>query len=96
MISDALYCELWGEHMDGQKTKVNSYRPNPIDASSIQMPEGWSYGENRDDDAKTTSGLDPCDELRDSEKVYDKTTSMETVKLIVKLGYRIEKGGHTL
>ena len=57
-----------------------------------RLREGWSYGEKRDDDAKTTPCLVPYDELPDSEKVYDRTASMETIKLIVKLWYKIEKG----
>ena len=35
----------------------------------------------------------PCSygELPESEKQYDRNTALETLKLIVKLGYRIEK-----
>ena len=54
-----------------------------------RLREGWTYGEKRDDAAKTTPCLVPYDELPDSERVYDRTTSMETIKLIVKLGYKI-------
>ena len=54
-----------------------------------RLREGWTYGEKRDDTAKTTPCLVPYDELPDSERVYDRTTSMETIKLIVKLGYKI-------
>ena len=56
-----------------------------------RMDEGWSYGEVRDDDKKTTPCMVPYDELPDSEKEYDRNTSMETIKLILKLGFRIEK-----
>ena len=54
-----------------------------------RLREGWTYGEKRDDTTKTTPCLVPYDELPDSERVYDRTTSMETIKLIVKLGYKI-------
>lgn len=54
-----------------------------------RLEEGWVYGEKRDDTAKTTPCLVPYNELPDSEKEYDRTTSLETIKLIVKLGYKI-------
>ena len=56
-----------------------------------RIAEGWTYGEQRDDQKKTTPCLVPYDQLPDSEKAYDRTTALETLKLIVALGYRIEK-----
>ena len=58
-----------------------------------RISEGWTYGENRDDEKKTTPCLVPYSELTDSEKEYDKKTAIETLKLIVALGYKIEKEG---
>ena len=49
-----------------------------------------SYGEKKDNDLKTTPLLVPYDELAESEKEYDRNTALETLKLIVKMGYRIE------
>lgn len=54
-----------------------------------RLKEGWSYGKARDDEKKTTPCLVSYDELLDSEKEYDRNTSLETIKLILKLGYHI-------
>lgn len=59
-----------------------------------RMAEGWRYGPVRDLEKKTTPQMVPYEELPDSEKEYDRNTAMETLKLIVKLGYRIEKAGN--
>lgn len=56
-----------------------------------RMKDGWTYGSERDDEEKKHPCLVPYEELSDSEKDYDRNTSQETLKLIVKLGYRIEK-----
>lgn len=59
--------------------------------SKMRISQGWTYGEKRDDTALTTPCLVPYDELPESEKIYDRNTAAETLKLIVKLGYKIEK-----
>ena len=56
-----------------------------------RLADGWRYGAVRDDAAKTTPCLVPYAELPESEKEYDRRTAMETLKLIVALGYTIEK-----
>lgn len=56
-----------------------------------RIAEGWSFGVVRDDRLKTTPCLVPYDQLPEQEKVYDRNTALETLKLIVKLGYRISK-----
>ncbi|MBR3837383.1 MAG: Ryanodine receptor Ryr [Clostridia bacterium] len=56
-----------------------------------RMKEGWTYGEERNDAAKTTPCMVPYSLLPEEEKEYDRVTAMETLKLIVKLGYKIEK-----
>ena len=56
-----------------------------------RVNDGWRYGEKRDDAAKTHPCLVPYSQLPDSEKEYDRNTAMSTLKLIVKLGYKIEK-----
>lgn len=53
--------------------------------------DGWTYGEKRDDAKKHHPCLVPYEELPDSEKEYDRNTSLETLKLIIKLGYKITK-----
>lgn len=59
--------------------------------SAGRIAEGWTYGENRDDKKKTTPCLVPYSELSDAEKEYDKNTAIQTLKLIVVLGYKITK-----
>ncbi|MBE6760803.1 MAG: Ryanodine receptor Ryr [Ruminococcaceae bacterium] len=59
--------------------------------SVARIKDGWSYGELRDDDKKTTPCLVPYSELTEIEKEYDRITAIETLKLIVALGYKIEK-----
>ena len=56
-----------------------------------RMGEGWTYGPERDDAKKTHPCLVPYEELPDSEREYDRATSQETLKLILKLGFEISK-----
>lgn len=56
-----------------------------------RVKEGWVYGENKDSVKKTTPCLVPYENLPEEEKEYDRKTALETLKLIVKLGYHIEK-----
>lgn len=56
-----------------------------------RIAEGWTYGEIRDDKKKTTPCMVPYSQLSESEKEYDRKTALETLKLIVALGYKIEK-----
>lgn len=51
--------------------------------------EGWIYGPERDDVKKTHPCLVDYDDLPDSEKEYDRATSQQTLKLILKLGFKI-------
>ena len=59
--------------------------------SETRISQGWTYGEQRDDALKTHPCLIPYEELPDSEKEYDRSTALETLKLILKLGYKITK-----
>lgn len=59
--------------------------------AASRISQGWSYGEQRDDVAKKTPCLVPYAELSETEKEYDRNTAMETIKLIVSLGYTIKK-----
>lgn len=56
-----------------------------------RIAEGWVYGDTKDPDKKTTPLLIPYDELPESEKAYDRNTAMESLKLILLLGYEIRK-----
>ena len=59
--------------------------------ASERIKEGWTYGEKRDDEKKITPCLVPYEELPESEKEYDRQTAFQTLKLVVKLGYKISK-----
>ncbi len=56
-----------------------------------RIAEGWTYGEKKDAKNKVTPDLVPYSDLPESEKAYDRNTAIETLKLIVKLGYKIKK-----
>ena len=59
--------------------------------AKARIDEGWTYGEKRDDIHKKHPCLVPYDELPEEEKEYDRNTAMNTIKLVKKLGFRIEK-----
>ena len=61
--------------------------------SAKRLAEGWTLGP-RNDSAKTNPCLVPYEDLPDSEKEYDRTLAVETLKAITALGYRIEKAGN--
>lgn len=56
-----------------------------------RIKEGWTYGEKKDAEKKTTPLLIPYAQLPESEKEYDRNTALETLKFILKLGYHITK-----
>jgi hypothetical protein len=56
-----------------------------------RLAEGWRYGPQRDEDKKTHPSLVPYERLPESEKEYDRSTALETLKAMLAMGYRIEK-----
>lgn len=56
-----------------------------------RIADGWTWGPEKDATKKVTNLLVPYGELPEGEKAYDRNTALETLKLIVKLGYVIEK-----
>lgn len=56
-----------------------------------RMQQGWTYGPERNDELKHHPCLIPYGELPEVEKDYDRDTAVETLKLILKLGFKIEK-----
>jgi len=56
-----------------------------------RIGEGWGYGKVRNDAEKRTPCLVRYEELLDSEREYDRVLVRQTLKTIIKLGYRIEK-----
>lgn len=59
--------------------------------SAGRIADGWQWGEQRDDARKLHPCLVPYNQLEESEKEYDRNTAMETIKTIIKLGYKISK-----
>ena len=54
-----------------------------------RMEEGWVYGPKRNDILKTHPCLVPYEDLPESEKEYDRATSIETLRFILKSGFDI-------
>ena len=57
--------------------------------AETRISQGWKYGEQRNDELKTHPCLVPYEELPEEEKKYDRDTSIGTLKLIIKLGFKI-------
>ena len=57
--------------------------------SEGRIKDGWKYGEERNDAEKLHPCLVPYEELTEAEKEYDRNTSQETLRLIMKLGFKI-------
>ena len=53
--------------------------------------EGWSWGPERDDILLQTPVMIPYSNLPEEEKDYDREMAMQTLKLVLKMGYRIVK-----
>ncbi|MBO5111046.1 MAG: Ryanodine receptor Ryr [Clostridia bacterium] len=56
-----------------------------------RIRDGWTLGEERSDTKRTHPCLIPYEDLPEEEKEYDRATSLETLKVIRKLGYKIVK-----
>ena len=59
--------------------------------AETRINQGWTFGEKRNDDLKTHPCLIPYEELPEEEREYDRNTSIGTLKLIMKLGFKISK-----
>lgn len=59
--------------------------------AETRISQGWVYGEQRNDELKTHPCIVPYEELPEEEKEYDRNTSIGTLKLIIKLGFKISK-----
>ncbi len=59
--------------------------------AETRVRQGWTYGEQRNDELKTHPCLIPYEELPEEEKEYDRNTSIGTLKLIMKLGFKISR-----
>lgn len=56
-----------------------------------RLSQGWVLGDERSDKLKTHPCLVPYEQLTEDEKLYDRRTAIETLKLIMKLGFKISK-----
>ena len=56
-----------------------------------RMEQGWTYGQERNDQLKQHPCLVAYEELPEVEKAYDRETAVGTLKLILKLGFNITK-----
>lgn len=56
-----------------------------------KLADGWTYGEKLDKDKKTHPLLVPYEDLSEGDKDYDRRTSLETLKVLLKMGYKIHK-----
>lgn len=59
--------------------------------AQTRIAQGWTYGEERNDAERKHPCLVPYEELSEEEKEYDRNTSVETIKLILKLGFKISR-----
>ena len=57
--------------------------------AQTRISQGWSFGEKRNDADKKHPSLVPSQELSEEEKTYDRNTSVQTLKLILKFGFKI-------
>ena len=56
-----------------------------------RQAQGWTYGPKRDDEKKQTPCMVEYSELPESEKKFDRDMAVNTLKLVMKLGYDIVK-----
>ena len=56
-----------------------------------RIKQGWTYGAERDDTLKKHPCLLPYEELPEEEKIYDRDSAIQTLKLISKLGFRMSR-----
>ena len=54
-----------------------------------RLSDGWRWGPARDDEKREHPCLVAYDDLPEREKEYDRRTALETVRLMLALGYRI-------
>ena len=59
--------------------------------AETRIRQGWKYGKERDDKLKTHPCLIPYEDLPEEEREFDRNTSIGTLKLIMKLGFRISR-----
>lgn len=56
-----------------------------------RLSQGWTYGPMRDEQQKKSPFMLPYSELAQKDKATDYTTALNTLKLLIKIGYQITK-----
>jgi len=56
-----------------------------------KLAEGWKPGKTLSNEQMTTPHLVPYEDLPEEIKQYDRSTAVETLKLIIALGYEVRK-----
>ncbi|MBR0118432.1 MAG: Ryanodine receptor Ryr [Prevotella sp.] len=59
--------------------------------AAARVEEGWTYGEERNDQLMHNPDIVPYNILPESEKEYDRMMAINTIKLIKKLGWKLVK-----
>lgn len=59
--------------------------------AATRIAQGWTYGPERNDAKKQHPCLVPYSDLPEEEKEYDRNTSLETLRFIIKAGFKIKK-----
>ncbi|MBI5443121.1 MAG: Ryanodine receptor Ryr [Deltaproteobacteria bacterium] len=54
-----------------------------------RLSDGWRWGPARDDARREHPCLVSYDDLPEEEREYDRRTALETIRLVLALGYRI-------
>ena len=54
-----------------------------------RIDEGWTFGYERNDKKKTHPCIVPYNQLPEYETEYDRKTAINSIKLVIKLGYQI-------
>lgn len=71
---------------------IETLAENNHDHWALQrIKESWTYGPERNDIKKTHPDLVPYSKLTESEKEYDRKTTIEVLKAITAIGYTIER-----
>ena len=59
--------------------------------ADARRAEGWRFGVKRDDAKREHPDMVPYNELPEGEKYYDRAMALNTIRLVKKLGYKIER-----
>ena len=79
---------------DGFEELREAIAENAHDTWALErQSEGWTFGLKRDDSKLETPDMVPYTQLPESEKQYDRIMAEDTLKLLIALGYKIEKNG---